>query len=188
MLKALMGTCVLAGCLVSVSVPAAAQEVIHALSGTVSSINSASKTITVFQDGGGTGVFQDKTAKQKVSLDKRIAEESTTANAFKKQGAYAIVFYYGDGDDRTVVALKSLGAGPFASTSGTVKKFDGHHSITVVDGSGKAQTFQITGQSVAEGMYGAVEGSKFDPQKGDQVRIVSENVNGTPTALFMTEM
>lgn len=188
MLKALVGMCALAGCLVSISVPASAQEVVHALSGTVSAINSASKTITVFEDDGGRAVFQDRTAKEKVSLDKRIAEETTAANSFAKPGAYVIVLYFGEGDDRTVVAVKNLGAGPFTSTSGTVKKFDGHHGVTIVDESGTAHTFQINAQSIGEGTYGAVEGSKFDPQKGDQVRIVSAKVNGTPTALFMTEM
>lgn len=188
MLKALAGACVLTGCLICVSIPAAAQEVVHALSGTVSAINPADNTITVFQDDGTRGVFLDKVAKKNFSLDKRIAAETTQAESFNKQGAYVVVFYYGDADNHTVVALKNLGAGPFVSTTGTVKKFDSHHGLTLEDNTGKIQTFAINGETVAEGMLGAVEGSKFDPQKGDHVRVVSSNAGGTPTALFMTEM
>lgn len=188
MLKALAGVCVLAGCLICVSVPAAAQEVVHALTGTVSAINPAGNTITVFQDDGSRGVFQDKTTRKSFSLDKRIAAETTAAENFNKQDAYVIVFYYTDGDDRTAVALKNLGAGPFLAATGTVKKFDSHHGLTLEDSSGKLQTFAINAQTVAEGMFGAVEGSKFDPQKGDHVRVVSTSAGGTPTAVFLSEM
>jgi hypothetical protein len=174
------------GCVAAVSIPATAQEVIHALTGTVSSINAAAHTITVFQDNGQQGVFQDVEAKHRVSLDKRIAAEVTTIDDFKKQGAYVIVFYYTDSDSRTVVAVKNLGAGPFVSTTGTLKKIDGHKAIVLTDSSGKEQTFKIAPQTVAEGMFGAVQGSKFDAQKGDQIRVVSQNVDGSPTALFIT--
>lgn len=189
MRTALRWICILVGSFAAVSTPATAQEVVHALTGTVSSIDATTNTITVFQDNGQQGLFQDMAAKHRVSFDKRISAETTAADAFKKQGAYVIVFYYGDSDSRTVVALKNLGAGPFSSTTGTLKKFDGHsHTLTVADSSGKEQTFKIGQQCVAEGMFGAVEGAKFDGHKGDQVRVVSGNVDGAPTALFISEM
>ena len=187
MMRALVSICVFAGCLVSVSVSLAAQEVIHALTGTVSSINS-DKTITVFQDNGSKGVFEDMTSsKAHIAFDKRIKAETTAADAFKTKGAYAIVFYYGEADDRTVVALKSLGPGPFKSTVGTIGKFDRAHSISVVDNSGTAQTFKISAATVAETDVGAVEGLKFQAQKGDHVRVVSAVVDGSPTALFVRD-
>lgn len=186
MRTALRRFCIFVGCVAAVSIPATAQEVIHALTGTVSSINAAAHTITVFQDGGQQSTFQDMEAKHRVSLDKRIAAEATTIDDFKKQGAYVIVFYYGDSDPRTVVAIKNLGEGPFSSTTGTLKKIDGHRTIVLTDSSGKEQTFKIGSQTVAEGMFGAVQGSKFDAQKGAQIRVVSKDVDGSPTALFIT--
>ncbi|MFP5236870.1 MAG: hypothetical protein ACLGSD_13290 [Acidobacteriota bacterium] len=155
------------------------------MTGTVSSINAAAHTITVFQDNGQQGVFQDMAANHRVSLDKRIAADTTTLDNFKKQGAYVIVFYYGNSDTRTVAAIKNLGAGPFASTTGTFKKIEGHRTLVVTDSSGKEQTFKIGPQTVAEGMFGAIPGSKFDAEKGDQIRVVSQDVNGSPTALFI---
>ena len=110
MLKALWCGCVFTGCLGLLTVSASAQEVVHALTGTVSSIDDLSKTIVVFQDNGSEGEFKDMTtAKTRVVIDKKIALDTTAAEANKKKGAYVIVFYYGDNDGRTAVALKNLG-------------------------------------------------------------------------------
>jgi hypothetical protein len=189
MMSGLVRLCVLVGCLGSTSVSLTAQEVVHALTGTVTAINNTAKTITVFQDSGSRAEFKQMSqSKARIALDKRIATETTAASAFEKSGAYAIVFYYGDDSERTVAALKNLGQGPFASTIGTVKKFDGHaHVILVEDTTGKVRTIKIDPTTVAETDFGAVEGMKFQARDGDQVRVVSTNVNGTPTALFIRD-
>ncbi len=190
MLKALWCCFVFAGCLGSLTVAATAQEVVHALTGTVSSVDGLSKTLTVFQDNGSEGQFKDMTsAKTRVVIDKKIALDTSSIDAIKKKGAYVIVFYYGDNDDRTAVALKNLGAGPFTSTEGTVTKFEAkQHSITLQDQSGAMQTFKIADNTVAEGYMGVVDGYKFQASKGDHVRVVGTTENGAVTALFMREL
>jgi hypothetical protein len=181
--------CVFSVCLGLTCHRAVAQQVIHAITGTVSSIDPADKTITVFLDGGSEGVFKDMTnSKTPTSFDKRILVDSTAVDAFKKKGAYVIVFYFGGRDTRTAVALRSLGPGPFTAVDGTVAKFEGRdHSISVDDKSGATQTFRVTVETVAEGNFGAVDGLKFQAQKGDHVRIVGTSQNGSPTALFVSE-
>ena len=52
-------TLILVGCISSVAIAATAQEVVHALTGTVRSIDPASKTITIFTDNGSEGLFKD---------------------------------------------------------------------------------------------------------------------------------
>ena len=190
MLKAIWCSCVFAGCLGSVTVVANAQQVVHALTGTVSGIDDLSQTLIVFQDNGSEGQFKDMTSgKMRVVIDKKIALDSTAPEANKKKGTYVIVFYFGDNDDRTAVALKNLGAGPFTSAEGTVTKFEGkQHSITVQDKSGTLQTFKIAENTVAEGYMGAVDGYKFQPSKGDHVRVVGATDNGAVTALFVKSM
>jgi hypothetical protein len=185
-----MCTFVVTGCVVSLPISSPAQEIIHALTGTVSSINNLTKTITVFQDNGSQDVFQELTShKTSVAFDKKIAEESTAADTFNSQGAYVIVFYFQHGDDRTAVALKSLGSGPFNSTEGTVTGVDTHaHSFTVQDKSGAALTFKMGEKAVAEVDTGVIDGPKFRAQKGDHVRVVSTNVDGSPTALFVRDL
>ncbi len=190
MRRSFLCACVFTGCLGLAAASLPAQEVVHALTGTVSAINGVAKTMTVFQDNGSQGVFADApNPKLRIAFDKRVAAGTTPAQSFDKKGSYAIVFYVGDNDARTAVAVKSLGPGPFTSISGTVQKFDGHdHSITVEDASGAAQTFRIDDQTVAEGAFGAEEGLKFHADKGDQVRVVGSKVNGTAMALFLREM
>ncbi len=190
MRQALLSCGIIAGCFLCASIPAASQEVIHALTGTVTAINETTKAITVFQDNGAKGVFQQMSnPKTHITFDKKVADETTAAGQFDKSGAYAIVFYFGGGDSQTVVALKNLGAGPFESTVGTVTKVEAHNrSISVADQSGAVHTFKIDAGTVAEGGRGAVDATKFGVNKGDQVRVVSGTVGGDSTALFLRDM
>lgn len=188
MRKACWITCVCLGLLASGSAACTAQELIHALTGTVTAINATTGTISVLQDNGQSGVYETKShSNTRISFDKRVAADTTAATAFNQQNAYVVVFYYGQ-EDRTVVALKDLGKGPFTAASGTVEKVDSHaHSISVKDSAGAEQTFALTAQSVVESNVGAVDGGHFQPQKGDHVRIVAGVVNGAPTALFVRD-
>ncbi len=190
MLKARLCGFLVAGCLGSFAVAVDAQQVVHALTGTVSGTDDLSKTLIVFQDNGSEGQFKDMTSgKVHVVIDKKIGLDTSAAEANKKKGTYVIVFYFGDSEDRTAVALKNLGAGPFTSTEGTVTKFEGkQHSITVQDKSGATQTFKIAEGTVAEGYMGVIDGFKFQAAKGDHVRVVGTTDNGAFTALFMKVM
>lgn len=190
MRRALLGIGVFTGCILSASVPLASQEIIHAFTGTVSAINETAKTITVFQDNGSQGVFNEiSNLKTRIAFDKKVADETTAVAKFDKSGAYAIVFYFGDRNNPTVVALKSLGAGPFESTTGTVAKVEAHNrSISVADEAGAVHTFKIDKDTVAEGPMGAVGGEKFEVSKGDRVRVVSSTVGGETTILFLRDM
>lgn len=190
MRRALVTACLSAACFVYGSVSMSAQEIIHALTGTVSAIDATSKTITVLQDSGSEGSFRALTnPKTRIAFDKKIEAASTAATSFDKQGAYAIIFYFGTDSDRTAVALKSLGKGPFTAIAGTVTDYDAHtHSITVKDDSGASQTFHIVPDTVAETYMGVVEGSKFDAHKGDHVRVVGSQADGANTALFVRDI
>ena len=189
MLRALVKSCLLAACAVSIPVSLAAQEVVHALTGTVSSIDKATHSIALLQDVGGSNTFQNLAKpKARVDFDKKIQAGTIAADAFKDDGAYVIAFYYGTDENRTLIALKNLGSGPFASTVGTVKKFERGRSVSVQDQSGALQTFKITPDTVGEADLGVIDGAKFQAQSGAKVRIVSGVVDGAPTALFVRTM
>ena len=181
--------CVCLGCLVSLAASASGQEVIHALTGSVISVNQETKVITVLQDNGSRAEFHGKpNPKTRVAFDKSVADGTIAAEQFNGQGAYIIVFYYGSTPEKTAVALKDLGAGPFVSTEGTVTKFDVHaHSLMVQDSTGTVQTIRLTSDTVVESNFGAVDGMKFQAQKGDRVRVVAVKADGAPTALFVRD-
>jgi hypothetical protein len=181
---------VFAGVVFALVCPAPAQEIVHALTGTVSGIAASGQTITLFQDGGSRSTFNVMSPKvRRISFDKRIADGTTPASEFRKQGAYVILFYYGISENRTAVALQTLGDGPFSSTTGEVKNFDRHNgTLTVLGKDGKKHSFKLSDQTVAETYAGAVDGSEFRAGKGDQLRVVSSMKNGTATALFIRQM
>ena len=183
-------TLILVGCISSVAIAATAQEVVHALTGTVRSVDPAGKMITIFTDNGSEGLFKDLTnPKLKVDFDKKLRTDTSTVDTFKGEGAYVIVFYFGDGDMRTAVALRNLGSGPFTNNLGTVVRLDGReHQLFIKNKSGLVQSFKIASDTVAETDIGVVNGFKFQPQKDNEVRVVATIVNGTPTALFVRTM
>jgi hypothetical protein len=188
MLKGILKACILVGCFSVASRVATAQEVIHALTGTVAYVDSSAMTITVYTDNRAQSVFKDQTnPPAPVEFDKNVrADAIATA---KKEGAYVIVYYRGGSDTRTAVALRSLGSGPFTTISGTVVKFDNkEHSIAVKDEAGTVEIFKITPDTIAETGVGAVGGFKLRADKGDRVRIVGATVNDSPTALFIKAM
>ena len=189
MLKGKWTTSVFVICIFSASIAATAQEVIHALTGTVTSTDAPAKTITVFTNDRSGGLFKDMTdPNTPIISDKNIRAVSTSVDTFNKKGAYAIIFYYGAGDGRTAVALRNLGAGPFSRDTGTIVKIDGKNSISIANGSGAINSFRLSATTVAETDYGAVVGYKYQPHMGDRVRVTAMAVNGNATALFINTL
>lgn len=182
--------CLFWGCIWVASAAVAAQEVVHALTGTVNNVNLAAKTITILTDDGSNSTFKDLTDPDtKIDFDKRIRAGAAEVDTFTQKGAYAIIFYFGEGNMRTAVAVRSLGSGPFTKNNGTVTKFDGRaHLLSIREESGTVESFKIAADTVAETGMGAEEGFKFEPQKDDRVQVIASLVNGSATALFINSM
>src|SRR5215469_9163763 len=137
-----------AATIVSLSVfcaSAGAPMVVHAVSGMVKVVNTDSKTMIVTEDNGEISIFNLPTnAKVSLAFDKALQSDSVNASEFRHLGDYAVVYYYGYANDRTAVAVKDLGAGPFLKAEGTVVSFDKHtRTMTVKDDGGKSETFAL---------------------------------------------
>jgi len=85
--------------------------------------------------------------------------------------------------------LRDLGPGPFTRSNGTVDKFNKHEYLLVLkDSTGATESFRIDPKTVVEGAVGAIDGDRYDPQKGDQLYVLSAAGNGSPEgpeALFI---
>jgi hypothetical protein len=57
--------------------------------------------------------------------------------------------------------------------------------LTIKSASGLEVSFHVSAKTVAETSMGAVEGYKFDLDKGEQVRVTAATVDGNETALFI---
>lgn len=187
MCKRLIPSCFLSMCLMLAG-SAAAQEVVHALTGTVVNVNPQAKTMLVNTDDGSSGQFALADASSKLDFNKAVKDEVKPAATFDKNNAQVIVFYYGDNSVRTAVGVQDLGAGPFVKTQGTVVKVNRHdHTVTIKDGSGKPMSLHISSTAMADTPDGVVPGDKFDPSKGDNISVVATNDNGVEKALFLHE-
>lgn len=182
--KLLQG-CLLLGLTASTAITAAAQSVVHALTGVVTAVNPATKTIHINPDDGSQSLFYILT-KQDAPLEfqKSLRAAATPATTYTSTNSQAIVFYIGDDTVRTAVAIEDLGPGPFVKSLGTILKLD-KHSITIKNSAGSEETFQIDPKTVGDASNGVVEGRKFDVNKGAQVRIIGTSANGVETALFI---
>jgi len=166
---------------------AGAQMVVHAVSGMVKAVNPEAKTMDVTVDGGETSQFKLPTnAKVTLDFDKALQSDSTDADKFQHVGAYAVVYYYGYDSDRTVVALKDLGAGPFKKIEGTVTAFDKHNrTMTVKDDAGKTETFALNDHLVVDTGMSVASGRGYDPHKGYHVVVTYTPAGAKDSAVFI---
>lgn len=169
---------------------AGAQEIVHALSGTVTKIDAQARTIQVTTNDGSEGIFSFPAMKgnTEVSFDRDVKGRTTPVASFNKPNDQVVVYYYGNGSVRTALAVQDLGNGPLDVVEGTVTKFDKHqHKLTVKADSGKEQTFAIDPKAMADSAMGAVPADRFVPSKGDNVRVIASKAPGVETALFIRD-
>jgi hypothetical protein len=192
MLRILKDVCVAVGCLgfAGVMGVANAQEVIHAMTGTIRSIDTGQKSFTLFNDSGWLITFKDMTGAKTQNTDRvKLFSNAAAARAFDKKDAYVIVFYYGIGEDLTAVAVRALGTGPFTAAVGTIISFnEKSRTISVKDESGSIHSYKINAETVAESDSGVVEGFKIRAGKGGHIRVVGAVTGDSLTALFLSPM
>lgn len=164
-----------------------AQMVVHAVSGTVKAIDPASKTMDVTVDSGDTSEFRlASDAKVSLDFDNTLRSDSLEPGKFQKVGDYAVVYYYGYDDNRTAVAVKDLGAGPFQKIDGMVVSFDKHdRTMTVKDDAGKTEAFALSPHLVVDMGVNVESGRSYEPHKGYSVRVTYTSQDGKNTAVFV---
>jgi hypothetical protein len=166
-----------------------AQEVVHALTGVATKVDSSAHTITLTSTDGTQTVVQDEEKDHpKYAFDKALQSSATDSAAFDKQGDRVILYYFGDGWERRAIAVKDLGQTPLKLTNGIVTHWDRHHHvITIKAADGTAQTFQLDNTTAVDTPMGVVNGDKFDPQNGDEISIKYLSKDGNNEAVFLSE-
>jgi len=172
------------------TIVARAQEVVHALTGTLTTTGPKSGTISVQTDDGTEGTFTTK-VKPGLVIDfpKNVKAEIAPVATFTKLQTRVLVFYIGDDSPRIAVGIKDLGAGPFVKSTGTVIKLDRRdHTLKIKNAAGVEETFHIAPETIAEAAEGVEEGDKFSAHSGDSVRVTAMAANNVETALFIRSM
>jgi len=156
-----------------VTATAHAQWVVHATAGTLKSINAQTKVLYVNGDDGTPAKFNTGLkSSDKFEFDPHLRSQTTPATAYDKVGSHVVVFYYGYGTDLTAISVESLGDGTFTTVTGNVDKFDKHsRTLTIKTDKGTDANFHVQDNAVIDTGTGVKEGTKFDPHKGDPVRV-----------------
>jgi hypothetical protein len=128
----------------------AAQDVVHAVHGTITKVDSASKTIAVKTADGTehTIKFVDKTT---------IHGAEATADAAKdsfhglKEGSEVVAHYTVKGTEKTAVEVDKVGKDGMKATEGTVTEIDrGTKVVAVKTADGTVETFKMSDHAVAD--------------------------------------
>ena len=182
--RVLTVTCMVAVISVLGNTRAWSQMIVHAMTGTIRSVSATQLTAT------SSGVTQTFSVGRKshasFNFDKDLREDSTPAADFHKLGAFVVIYYYGTSTEKTAVAVKDLGAGPFERTSGTVTHFDKHsRRLTIKSTAGKTESFIVGDKAVIDAGMQAKSGRKIDPPKGSHVRVTAVPENGAQTIVLL---
>jgi hypothetical protein len=185
MLKKVITTCSIVLAISLCSTAARAQWAVHALAGKIESLSASAKTITLDTNDGTPGNFHLPKAKVDMNFDKEVRAETTPVEKFTGAEGQVIVFFFGDGIIRTVVAVESVGAGPFQSVTGSVVKYDKHERILTLQTEKGDQTFVVSDKTIVDTPDGVVPGHKFTAEHGDHMRLLATSSNGTQQTLLV---
>lgn len=162
-----------------------AQMAVHAVTGMVKAVNATSIDVAVDSDT--TSEFKlPSDAKVRLDFDNALRSDAVDPSKFEHVGDFAVVYYYGPDYDRTVVAVKDLGAGPFEKVDGTVTKYDKHdHTMTLQDDGGKTETFTLNEHMVVDSGMRVDNGRSYGPHKGDHISVTYRKNGDTNTTVFI---
>jgi hypothetical protein len=162
----------------------AADEVVTAVHGVVTKVDSAAKTIVVKTKDGTehTIHFVDKT-----TVRGGEAVEAGAKDTFHgvKEGSEVVARYTVSGTDKTAVEVDKVGKGGFKSVEGTVTKVgeDGK-TVTVKAADGTEHTFEVAGHGTKVAAVDTAKGT----EKGAKVTVYYTESAGKKIAHFFEKL
>lgn len=178
---------VIAVCLALGTAPAMAQQRVHAASGTVTAIHPKIGMIELDMDDGSSGHFKRfEPSDGPIDFDKSVSGAATPAGNYTTVGIHAVVYYVGQGDIRSVVALRPLGADALKSSIGVVVKLNRRdHLLTIKNSAGAEETFPLDAHTVADTENGVAAAFKYNLNRGSSVRVLASKADGSGTAVLV---
>lgn len=162
-----------------------AQEVVHAIAGVVTAVTPERQSIALkIRDGSIQSFNYKKELKADIEFDKELRSGTLAPDAFNKAGDQVVLYYFGQGAQSTIVAIRDFGATPLDAATGVIVK-DRHRDMVIKTDGGATETFEIAKNSSAETPVGVVSGPRFDPEEGQRVTVRYTQSNGTNIAEFI---
>lgn len=162
----------------------AAQDVVSAVHGTITKIDSGAKTITVkTADGTEHSMhFVDRTAVHGADASAKGAEDSWHG---LKEGSEVVAHYTTRGSEDTAVEVDKVGKDGLKATDGTVKEIDkGGKKLVVKTADGTEETFRLTGHASEDAGKDIAKGT----EKGSKVTVYYTEDAGKKVAHFFEKL
>ena len=162
----------------------AADDVVSAVHGTITKVDSASKTIVVKTKDGTEHTIHvvDKTAVY--GADKTAEGAKDSVNGLK-EGSEVVAHYTVKGTDKTAVEVDRVGKGGVHAVEGTVTKVgEGGKTVTVKTADGTERTFDVVGHDTKVAAVGAGKGT----EKGAKVTVYYTEKAGKKIAHFFEKL
>lgn len=169
--------------------PAMAME--HALTGTVTKVDSAAKTIAVKTADGAEHVF-NFTEHTAVRGAQEIGHGARTAAVDSylagKEGTHVVVHYTSEGAQETAIGVDDLGKGTVKAAKGTVTGVDkAGHTMTVKTESGAEETYHVAKDAAVDTKDGVAKGSEY-AEKGAKVTVHYTEEGGQKVVHFIKNL
>lgn len=173
---------------------AAAQDVVHILSGVVTKVDKHAKTIGVKTADGTEHVFKytEKTGIHGVKEgDKGVKTGALDTYFAGKEGTQVTVRYTRKGADEVAMGVDDLGKDTQRMATGTVTKIDNTaHTMTIKTEDGAEQTFSVSKDAARDSEKGVMKGWDYTAAKakdGDKVVVHYTESAGKKIAHFFEE-
>jgi hypothetical protein len=163
-----------------VSAAYAADDVVSAVHGTVTKVDSAAKTVVVKTADGTEHVFH---VTDEATVHGAGATETAAKDSWHgiKEGSEVVAHYTKTGADETAVEFDKVGKGGLKVASGTVKDIDrGTKKIVVTSADGTESAFRMTGHATKDAGKDIAEGT----EKGAKVTVYYTESAGKKIAHF----
>jgi hypothetical protein len=173
---------------------AAAQDVVHIMSGVVTKIDKDAKTIGVKTEDGTEHVFKytEKTGIRGYKDAEKGAKTGALDTYFAgKEGTLVTVRYTKKGGDDVATGVDDLGKDTVKVAKGTVTKVDKTaHTVTIKGEDGSEQTYQMGKDATADSEKGVVKGWDYTATKvkeGDKMAVHYTETAGKKVIHFFSE-
>jgi hypothetical protein len=184
MAKYLLGIVCVAALAIFALPARAADDVVSAVHGTVTKVDSGTKTIVVkAKDGTEHSIhYVDKTA-----VHGGEATEAGAKDSYKgiKEGSEVVVHYTEKGTEKTGVEIDRIGKDGVKSVDGTVEKVgEGGKTVVVKTTDGTEQTFRVAGHDTVKSAEDIGKGT----DKGAKVTVYYTESAGKKVAHFFEKL
>ena len=150
-------------------------DVVHAVGGVVTKVDSAAKTMAVKLADGTEQAFK-YTPKTIMHVSKETGRDAMKASVDTymagKEGTHVVIHYTGKGTDKTAVAVHDFGKDGLKFSQGTVTHVDkAAGTLTIKTENGTEETYRVAKHATIDTEHGVVKGTELVAKDGEKVTV-----------------